>query len=167
MTKVLVIFSVINLITLGIVSLGAKSPELKPFPEAEKGVTRFVVSLPEREAGVSVEILAGKMMPQGGAQPTVLPGKVAAFHLKKERKTYYRVTGVVPGDGLGKSGEGGAKAGKRFVWVTPLRVPYDSSGPLVVYAPNGWDVRYRVGPEMGSPPSTDAMKSMEAEDDGS
>ena len=166
MTKVLVIFSVINLITLGIVSLGAKSPELKPFPEAEKGVTRFVVSLPEREAAGTVEILAGKMMPQNGDQPAVLPGKLAAFHLEKEKKTYYIVTGIVPDDAAEKRGGDRVKTGERFVWVTPRRVPYDSSIPLVVFAPNGWEVHYRVGPEGGSPSPADAMKPMEAEEVG-
>jgi ecotin len=166
MSKLLVIFIVVNFITLGIVALGAKNPDLKAFPLAEKGMDRYVVFLPEKDKGEEeafmVEILAGKMVLTDGGNQVHLDGVVEPHTLEGQGKTYYEVTGTLEVVSTGMAAPEGGQKVKRFVSAPPLKVQYNSHVPIVVYSPEGYDVRYRLWKASEPAKSTDSIEPTEA-----
>lgn len=127
MTKILVIFTVVNLVSFGLFSLGAKNRDLKGFPAAPRGMARFVIALPDKAGGeepaVAVWMTAGKPVAADGATPVRGGFAIVPRTLADTGYTYYEVT-AVPG--------------------APLKARFTGGYPIVVYAPAGIEVRYRI-----------------------
>jgi ecotin len=58
--------------------------------------------------------------------------------------TYYDVTGSSSTMSTLMAPPKGAAKVKKFVTASPLHVSYNSRLPIVVYAPKGYEVRYRI-----------------------
>jgi ecotin len=125
---------------------GAEHPELKAFPAAKEGMDRFVIVLPplEKEDTSKIEIIPGKVMLTDGVNLVRLGTTVEPRTLMGWGYTYYEVTGsdVVMSTMMAPPEDG--KQVERFVAGTPLLVRYNSRLPVVVYAPVGSQVRYRI-----------------------
>jgi len=136
-----------SLFSIGSAS-AAEHPELKAFPEAQPGMERFVVALPQKERGeedaFQVELFAGKEMLTDGVNLVRLANGIEPRTLPGWGYTYYEVTGPSqPISTLMAPPEGTAEM-RSFVTGTPLQIHYNSRLPIVIYAPVGLEVRYRI-----------------------
>lgn len=143
-----IVLVVIGLLILQGVGQGADHPELKAFPQAKDGMERFVIVLPHRERGeeeaFKVEIIPGRVMPTDGVNLTRLGTTVEPRPLKGWGYTYYEVTGSDVAMSTMMAVPEGTEQVEQFVQGTPLLVRYNSRLPIVVYAPEGLGIRYRI-----------------------
>ncbi len=129
-------------------AIGAEHKYLKAFPPAEDGMVRYVILLPQKDRGEEndfrVELIAGKQMLTDGVNHVRLGGKIEAKPLKGWGFTYYEV----PKFGLPASTLIGVPPGtpkvEKFVTIPPIQIRYNSRIPLVIYVPDGGEVRYRI-----------------------
>jgi ecotin len=125
----------------------AKSP-LDAFPPAADGMVRFVITLAEKARGdedrFKVELIAGKTLLTDNVNNYRLASNIEAQNLKGWGYTYYEVTGSGETMGTLMAPPEGTPQVERFISGNPLLVRYNSRLPIVVYAPNGYQVRYRI-----------------------
>jgi ecotin len=142
-----------QLLILGIVVQSAAvfasgHPELKPFPLAEEGFERFVIALPHKARGEEdtfrVEIIVGKEMLTDGVNLVRLGNTIEQRTLEGWGYSYYVVSGGANTISTMMAPPEGAPLVKTFVTGLPLHVRYNSRLPIVVYAPTGYEVRYRI-----------------------
>ncbi|MDH3454622.1 MAG: ecotin family protein [Desulfuromonadales bacterium] len=129
-------------------AFAAEHPELKAFPAADEGMERFVIVLPDKdrgeEANFQVELIPGKVMLTDGVNQMRHGSAIEPRPLVGWGYTYYQVTGRdVAMSTMMAAAEGSSKI-EQFVAGTPLLVRYNSRLPIVIYAPSGFDVRYRI-----------------------
>lgn len=144
----LIQFLVIGLAIVGAGASSAGHPELTAFPDAREGMERLVIVLPHKERGeedgFKVELTPGKIMLTDGVNLMRLGSTISPRPLKGWGYTYYEVTGSdVAMSTMMAAPEGGQKI-ERFVPGTPLLIPYNSRLPIVVYVPQGYEIRYRI-----------------------
>ena len=128
--------------------LAAEHPELKAFPAAKEGMERFVIVLPHKERGeedaFKVEIVPGKTMLTDGVNLVRLAATIEAQPLQGWGYTYYEVTGRDLTASTLIAVPPGTPQVKKFVSGTPLLIRYNSRLPVVIYAPKGYEIRYRI-----------------------
>jgi ecotin len=121
---------------------------LKAFPPAEDGMVRYVIELPHKERGEDngfrVEIIVGKEMLTDGVNLARLGGSISAKPLKGWGFTYYEVGKFGPTATTLIGVPPGKPKVKKFVSMPSMTIPYNSRIPLVVYVPEGGEVRYRI-----------------------
>jgi ecotin len=126
----------------------AEHPELKPFPPAKKDMERFVIVLPHKERGeedaFSIEIIAGKIMLTDSVNQVRLGSTIESRPLKGWGYTYYEVSGSDAIMSTMMAAPEGSPKVKRFVPGTSLQIRYNSRLPVVIYAPKGYEVQYRI-----------------------
>lgn len=116
---------------------------LKPFPKAETGVVRHVIELKKKsdESKFMIEIIPGKVM----SVDCNIHNLIAKFEEKNldgwgytyyEFKTDGRTMSTMKG--CNKPNE------NKFVSGETKIVRYNSKLPIVVYTPEGYDVKYRI-----------------------
>lgn len=129
-------------------AMGAEHPELKAFPPAKEGMERFVIVLQQKERGAEenfqVEIIVGKEMLADGVNRVRLGNTIEPRSLPGWGHIYYEVTGSSATMSTMMAPPPGAPMEMTFVTGTPLFVRYDNRFPIVVYAPTGYEVRYRI-----------------------
>ncbi|MCP3869072.1 MAG: serine protease inhibitor ecotin [Gammaproteobacteria bacterium] len=129
------------------VSAGAPADDLKPFPEAETGFKRKIIRVPptDRDLDHKVEILAGKQLP-GDCNTSWLGGELQKKTVKGWGYPYYVLHGAEhPASTMMACPEGQEKT-TRFVQVRGegFLLRYNSKLPVVLYVPEGFEVRYRI-----------------------
>jgi len=143
----------IQLLTLGGPAPGAPAPgaehtEPKGFPGGQEGMERFVIALPHKERGEEddfrVELIVGKKMLTDGVNRVRLASALEARTLEGWGYAYYEVTGSSETLSTLMAPPEGAPKVEAFVTAAPLQVRYNSRLPIVVYAPSGYEVRYRI-----------------------
>ncbi|AGZ35450.1 ecotin [Pseudomonas sp. SWI6] len=127
-------------------AMAAKLEDVAPYPKAEKGFTRQVIHLPAQadESAHTLEILAGKTL-QVDCNRQRLAGSLEEKTLQGWGYSYYRLEKVGgPVSTLMACPDG--KKTEAFVPVVGegFMVRYNSKLPVVVYVPEGVEVRYRV-----------------------
>jgi ecotin len=126
---------------------GGKTGDLKPFPMADDGFERWVFRLAplEREADRKVEIVVGKTL-SVDCNPTWLGGDLEERTAEGWGYPFY-VLGKVgaPASTLMACPPGQERI-DAFVAVRGegFLQPYNSRLPVVVYVPEGFQVRYRI-----------------------
>ena len=139
---------IVGAIVQSAAAFGSGHPELKAFPLAEEGEERFVIVLPHKERGEEdafrVEIIVGKEMLTDGVNLVRLGNTIEPRTLQGWGYTFYEVTGSSDTISTLMTPPEGAPLIKKFVTATPLHVRYNSRLPIVVYAPEGYEVRYRI-----------------------
>jgi ecotin len=129
-------------------AFGDEHPELQAFPPAQEGMERFVIVLPHKERGeeddFNVELNVGREMLIDGVNQVRLGNAVEPLTLEGWGYTYYKVTGPSETISTLMAPPEGAPEVKAFVTAAPLHVRYNSRLPIVVYAPSGYEVRYRI-----------------------
>jgi ecotin len=148
MKKTVMMLLVMGLLTMGGTASCASHAELKAFPPAMEGMERFVIVLPEKARGEDeafmVEIMAGKTMLTDGVNLTRLGSVIEQRPLKSWGYTYYEVTGSSEVMSTMMAPPEGTPMVETFVSGMPLKVRYNSRLPIVVYAPKGYEIRYRI-----------------------
>jgi ecotin len=138
----------------------AVHPELKPFPAAEKGMERFVIVLPEKtrteEVDFKVELIPGKTMLTDGVNQVRHGSIIEARPLAGWGYTFYEVTGQDTAMSTMMAAPEGSDKVEQFVSGTPLLIRYNSRLPIVVYAPEGYEIKYRIW-TAGNPGNADKM----------
>ena len=127
---------------------GAGHPQLKAFPAPKQGMARFVIVLPdhgrEEEKDLRGEIIVGKDMLTDGVNIVRLGSAIEPRTLKGWGYTYYEVTGSSKVMSTLMAPPQGSPQVSQFVRASPIHLVYNSRLPLVVYAPTGYEVRYRI-----------------------
>jgi ecotin len=120
-------------------------PDLKAFPPAKAGMERFVIVLPRKERGeedaLRVELIPGKMMETDGVN-------LYRFgHILKEKNLEgfgYPFYEISEGSVAMTLIRPGPKPVIKFVSGQSLHTHYNSRLPIVIYAPAGYQIRYRI-----------------------
>lgn len=121
---------------------------LKAFPAAEPGQTRFVVSVPKEkdESALKVELQVGKTVRTDARNRYFFGGRLEAVAVDGWGFTRYVLRELGPMAGTLMAVDPDAPQVDRFVALggEPKLLRYNSRLPLVVYVPDGVEVRYRV-----------------------
>ena len=148
MNPALTYLLILGFLTLGGSAIAAEHPELKAFPRAEEGMQRSVIVLPHKERGeedgFKVELIVGREMLVDGVNRISLGNAIEPRTLEGWGYTYYEVTGPSETISTLMAPPEGAPKVKAFVTAAPLQIQYNSRLPIVVYAPSGYEVRYRI-----------------------
>ncbi len=138
----------LSLLAFGGSAFADEHPELKAFPRAKEGMECFVIVLPHKERGeeddFKVELTVGKELLTDGVNQVRLGNTIEPRTLEGWGYTYYEVAGSSETISTLMAPPEGAPKLKAFVTAAPLHVRYNSRLPIVVYAPNGYKVRYRI-----------------------
>jgi len=140
--------SVILALTLAAAApaMAASLKDVAPYPDAEKGFTRQVIHLPAQpdEYAYKLEILAGKTL-EVDCNRQRLAGSLEERTLEGWGYTYYRLDKVGgPASTLMACPDGKKKMDFVPVVGEGFMLRYNSKLPVVVYVPEGVEVRYRV-----------------------
>ena len=122
-------------------------PALEPFPEAADGMIRYVIVLPEMprpEENYSVELVAGRTILTDGVNRVRMDTTLLPKPLEGWGYTYYEMTGDGRVASTLMAVPEGTPPVEAFVGGSPLTVRYNSRLPLVIYAPEGFEIRYRI-----------------------
>jgi len=129
-------------------AFGSGDSALETFPAPGDGMDRFVIALEHKERGeedaFKVEIIVGKNMLTDGANLYRLGNSIEPRTLQGWGYTYYEVVGKGETMGTLMAPPEGTPMVSKFVTAAPLLVRYNSRLPIVVYAPTGYEVRYRI-----------------------
>lgn len=121
--------------------------KVAPYPQPEKGMTRQVIYLPaqENEHDYRVEVVAGKTL-EVDCNRQILGGELKTETLSGWGYDYL-VLEKVSGPASTMMACPDGKKEQRFVQVNlgeQAMQRYNSKLPLVIYAPQGVDVKYRI-----------------------
>ncbi len=143
-----------RLLVAGALALACAAPVhgaddyLKAFPAAEPGQARFVVQVPKEkdEAALRVELRVGKTVRTDARNRYFFGGRLEAVTVDGWGFTRYVLRELGPMAGTLMAVDPGAPLVERFVALggEPTLLRYNSRLPLVVYVPDGVEVRYRV-----------------------
>jgi len=118
----------------------------KAYPKAEEGQTRHVLHLPKQadENAYKVELIVGKTIPTDGVNQQFFGGSIEEKDVPGWGYPQQIVkVGALAGTLIGVPP--GKPKVMKFVTVGggPHLIRYNSKLPVVVYAPEGFEVRYR------------------------
>jgi len=137
-----------GLLALSSVLTAPAADELKAFPPAEKGMVRHVLQLPKQadESAFKVELLVGKTVRVDAENRYSFGGTIEAETIQGWGYTRYHVSQLGPMAGTLMAIDPDAPKEDRFVPLggEPYLIRYNSRLPVVVYVPEGVEVRYRL-----------------------
>jgi ecotin len=136
------------LLFLCVVPAGHAVDTMKAFPPAEEGMVRYVLKLPRQadESAFKMELIVGRMVQVDELNRYFFGGKIEMETIKGWGFPLYRVKKLGPMAGTLMAVDPNAPKVDRFVTlgVDPYIIPYNSRLPIVVYVPEGAEVRYRI-----------------------
>jgi ecotin len=120
-------------------------PQLEPFPPAEEGMSRSVIVMSEKanEEDLKVEIIVGQVRKTDGVNIVRMGGSLNEETLKGWGYTYF-VAEPGPVMSTLMAPPPGQEEVEAFVAMPGKLVRYSSKLPIVVYTPEGYEVRYRI-----------------------
>ena len=122
--------------------------DLKAFPAAEKGMVRHVLRLPklENESAFKVELIAGKTVRVDPANRYFFGSKIEEETIQGWGYPRYLVRNLGPMAGTLMAIDPNVPKVDRFIALggEPYLIRYNSRLPVVVYVPEGAEVRYRL-----------------------
>lgn len=132
---------------LGISPLAADDG-LKPFPPADEGMVRHVLRLPEQpdEGLLRVELIVGKTVSTDAANRYFFAGSILEETIQGWGYTRYVLPELGPMGGTLMAVDPATPEVERFVTLAgePYLIRYNSRLPVVVYVPEGAEVRCRI-----------------------
>lgn len=121
---------------------------LKAFPPADDGMTRFVINLPKEknESDFKVELLVGKTVRTDAANRYFFGGALETETIAGWGFDRHILRKLGPMAGTLMAVDPTAPQVERFITLAgePRLLRYNSQLPLVVYVPNDVEVRYRI-----------------------
>ena len=121
---------------------------MKAFPPAEEGMVRHVLQLPKQddESAFKVELIVGKTVQVDEGNRYFFAGKIEEETIKGWGFPRYNVSKLGPMAGTLMAIDPNAPKVNRFITLggEPYLIRYNSRLPIVVYAPEGVEVRYRI-----------------------
>jgi ecotin len=136
------------LLFLFAVPVSQAADNMKAFPPAEEGMVRYVLQLPMQadESAFKVELMAGKTVQVDERNRYFFGGKMEEEAIKGWGFTRYKVSKLGPMAGTLMAVDPNAPKVARFITLggDPYIIRYNSRLPIVVYVPEGVEVRYRI-----------------------
>lgn len=121
---------------------------MKAFPPAEKGMVRHVVQLAKQddESSFRIELIAGKTVQLDAVNHYFFSGQIEEKVIEGWGFPRYSLEKLGPMAGTLIGVDPKAPKVDRFVTLggEPHLIRYNSRLPIVVYAPEGVEIRYRV-----------------------
>ena len=121
---------------------------LKAFPAAEPGMTRYVLTLPAQadESALQVELQVGKTVQTDAQNRYFFAGQIEAQNISGWGFTRYVLSNLGPMAGTLMATDPAQPQVARFITLggEPYLIRYNSKLPVVVYVPDGVQVRYRI-----------------------
>ena len=149
------LLSITSLVSIFAVLTVHAADNMKAFPPPEKGMVRYVLQLPKQddESAFKVELIVGKTVLLDAQNRYFFSGKIQQETIKGWGFTRYNVSQLGPMAGTQIAVDPNAPKVNRFITLAgePYLIRYNSRLPVVVYVPEGVEVRYRiwkVDPEM-------------------
>lgn len=137
-----------SLLVLSSIVTGSAADDMKAFPPAEKGMVRHVLQLAKQadESAFKVELIVGKSVKVDAENQYFFGGKIEPEVIKGWGYTRYVLRQLGPMGGTLMAVDPDAPKVDRFVRVSgePFLIRYNSRLPIVVYVPEGVEVRYRI-----------------------
>ena len=138
-------------LALGLAFIGSAAQgadNMKAFPPAEKGMVRRVLHLPKQddESVLKVELIVGKTVLVDEGNRYFFGGKIEMETIQGWGFPRYNVNQLGPMAGTLMASPPDAPKVNRFIPLggEPYLIRYNSRLPIVVYAPEGVEVKYRV-----------------------
>lgn len=145
------------LLAAGVVCAHASDP-MKAFPPADEGMTRHVLRLPELpdENLRRVELLVGRTEKVDARNTFFFGGKIEEETIEGWGFPRYIVHSLGPRAGTLIAVDPSLPKVERFIPLAggPFLIRYNSQLPVVVYVPEGTEVRHRI---WSAPPETAAV----------
>lgn len=139
---------VATLMFLFAISAAAQADDMKAFPPAEAGMVRYVLHLPKQtdESVFKLELIVGKTVEIDAENRYFLGGQIEAESIVGWGYTRYMVKKVGPMAGTLMAIDPNAPKVARFIPLggEPYLIRYNSRLPVVIYVPEGVEVRYRI-----------------------
>ena len=121
---------------------------MKAFPPAEAGTVRYVLQLPAQddESASRVELIVGKTVQVDERNRYFFGGRIEQETIKGWGYTRYKVAKLGPMAGTLMAIDPSAPKVDRFITLAgdTYFIRYNSRLPIVVYVPEGVEVRYRI-----------------------
>jgi ecotin len=121
---------------------------MEAFPPAEQGNVRYVLRLPTQddESAFKVELVVGKTVQVDEENNYFFGGTIKEETLSRWGFPRYIVSQLGPMAGTLMAIDPAAPKVARFIMLGggPYLIRYNSRLPIVVYAPEGVEVRYRI-----------------------
>lgn len=121
---------------------------MKAFPPAEEGMVRYVLNLPKQDDEIlfKVELKVGKTVNTDADNRYFFGGSIEESTIEGWGFTKYEVKKLGPMAGTLMMPNPNAPKVDRFITLggEPYLIRYNSKLPVVVYVPEGVEVRYRV-----------------------
>jgi ecotin len=135
-------------VVMGLVSTTSLAADnMKAFPPAEEGMVRYVINLPEQEdeTGWRVELLVGQTVQLDAANRYFFAGTLETETIEGWGFDRHILRQLGPMAGTLMAMDPSAPKVDRFITLggEPRLLRYNSRLPLVVYVPEGVEVRYR------------------------
>ncbi len=127
----------------------AEDKNMKAFPPAAEGMVRYVLPLPpekDEDSSLKVELMIGKTVKVDAANHYFFGGEVKTEIVEGWGFSYHILHKLGPMAGTLMAVDPAAPKVDRFVAVggEPRLLRYNSRLPLVIYVPEGVEVRYRI-----------------------
>ncbi|MGD8209634.1 MAG: ecotin family protein [Desulfobacterales bacterium] len=121
---------------------------LKAFPPAEEGMVRYVLQIPPQddESIFKVELIVGKTVQVDEKNRYFFGGNIEKEIIEGWGYPRYTVSKMGPMAGTLMAVDPDAPKVARFITLggEPYIIRYNSRLPIVVYVPDGAEVRYRI-----------------------
>ena len=121
---------------------------MKAFPPAEEGMVRYVLKLPKQndESVFMLELIVGKTVQVDEKNRYFFAGKIENETIKGWGYTRYYVSKLGPMAGTLMAVDPNVPKVSKFIRLVgdPYIIRYNSRMPIVVYVPEGVEVRYRI-----------------------
>jgi ecotin len=121
---------------------------MKAFPLPEDGMVRYVLQVPKQDdaSTFKVELIVGKTVKLDKGNRYFFRGKIEVETIKGWGFPRYNVKKLGPMAGTMMAIDPNAPKVNRFITLggEPYLIRYNSRLPIVVYAPEGVEVRYRI-----------------------
>lgn len=129
-------------------AIAMAADNMKAFPPAEAGMIRYVINLPaqDNEDDFKVELQLGKTVKLDAANRYFFSGKLEKETIQGWGYDRYLLRELGPMGGTLMAVDPNAPKVDRFIMLggEPSLLRYNSRLPLVVYVPEGVEVRYRI-----------------------
>ena len=136
------------LLFLCAVPAGLAADNMKAFPPAGAGMVRHVLHLPPQadEAGFKVELIVGRTVEIDAGNRYFFGGRIEEETIKGWGFPRFVVSKLGPMAGTLMAVDPNAPKVVRFITLggEPYLIRYNSRLPVVVYVPDGVEVRYRI-----------------------
>lgn len=126
----------------------AAADNMKAFVPPAEGMTRHVLQLPEKadESLLKIELIVGKMVLVDNKNRYFFGGQIDKEQIAGWGFSQYKVKDLGPMAGTLMAIDPDAPKLNRFIALggEPYLIRYNSRLPVVVYVPEGVEVRYRI-----------------------